>query len=70
MDRNVGSVDRIVRLVVGALLVVLPFVSSMALFNSSAGTAVSVIVGVVLIATALMNFCPIYRVLGIRTCKI
>lgn len=70
MKRNVGSVDRIVRLILGALLVVAPFISSMAIFSSSAGTVVSVIVGVVLIATALMNFCPMYRVLGIRTCKI
>ena len=70
MNRNVGSVDRIIRLVLGALLVVAPFLTGLALFNNTAGTVVSVIVGVVLIATALMNFCPMYRVLGIRTCKI
>ncbi len=67
MSVNVGSADKAIRIILGALLIALPFVSGLAAFSSSAATIGSVVVGVVLIATALFSFCPIYRVLGIGT---
>ncbi len=70
MSHNVGNIDRIFRLVLGIVLLVAPFVSGLALFNSTTATVISVIVGLVLIATAAMKFCPLYRILGIQTCKV
>ena len=70
MTANVGSIDRILRLIIGVVLVLAPFVSSMSLFAAGWVTWVSVIVGVVLVATAGMRFCPLYRIFGIRTCKV
>ncbi|MEP3440111.1 MAG: DUF2892 domain-containing protein [Sulfitobacter sp.] len=70
MTVNLGSLDRRIRVVLGALLLVLPFISGMAIFESGAITAVSVIAGLVLIGTSAMKFCPLYRVFGIRTCKL
>lgn len=70
MTMNLGSADRIIRVVLGLILLALPFVSGMALFASGVATAISVIVGIVLIATSAMKFCPLYRIVGIRTCKI
>ncbi|WP_376877889.1 DUF2892 domain-containing protein [Albirhodobacter sp. R86504] len=70
MTANVGNLDRALRILIGLVLIALPFVSGMALFASGAATAVSVIVGLVLIATSAMRFCPLYRILGIRTCKL
>jgi len=70
MAKNVGSIDKIIRLVAGILLIVLPFVSGISLFESSTMTLLSVVVGVVFVGTALFNFCPIYRIFGIRTCKV
>jgi len=70
MTANIGTIDRMARLALGILLLVLPFVSGMALFASGVATAVSVIVGLVLVGTSAMKFCPMYRILGIRTCKI
>jgi len=67
MLKNVGSVDKIFRLVVGVALLALPFVSGLAAFEGAVPVAISVIAGVVLIATAVVNFCPVYRLLGIRT---
>ena len=70
MAKNVGSADKIIRLIAGVLLIALPFVSGLATFESSAVTIGSVAVGAVLIGTALFNFCPAYRLLGIRSCRI
>ncbi|MEM8948684.1 MAG: DUF2892 domain-containing protein [Pseudomonadota bacterium] len=66
MTVNVGSADRLIRIVLGLILILLPFVTN-------AGPIVAFgapIVGVVLIVTALFRFCPAYRLFGIRTCKL
>ncbi len=70
MTLNVGTFDRIFRLVLGVILLVAPFVSGLAMFENTAITVVSLIVGGVMIATAAMRFCPLYRIFGIRTCKV
>lgn len=70
MTPNVGTVDRVLRLVLGIVLLLAPFVSGMALFNSGIATTISVIVGLVMIATSAMKFCPMYTLFGIRTCKL
>ena len=66
---NVGKIDRVARYVLGALLILGPFLSRAAIFDG-AMTWVSVIIGVVLVATAGMKFCPLYRILGVNTCKL
>jgi hypothetical protein len=64
MTPNVGSTDRIVRLVIGALLVVLPLLG---VFGTGWPVWLSVVVGLVLVGTALVRTCPGYSILGIRT---
>lgn len=70
MTANVGSIDRVLRIVLGLVLIALPFVTNMAMFASGTATVIAVVVGVVLIATSTMRFCPLYRIFGIRTCKL
>ena len=70
MTTNLGTTDRAFRLILGIALIAAPFVSGLAMFGSTAVTAISVIAGVVMIATSAMKFCPLYRIFGIRTCKI
>ncbi len=70
MTLNVGTFDRVFRLVLGVILLVAPFVSGLAMFENTAITVVSLIVGGVMIATAAMRFCPLYRIFGVRTCKV
>ena len=70
MTSNVGSIDRIVRALLGIILIAAPFVSGLAIFASQAATIVSVIVGIVMLATSAMRFCPLYRMLGVQTCKL
>jgi hypothetical protein len=68
MTTNVGSLDRVLRALLGIVLILAPFVSGAALFQG-AMTWVSVVVGVVLLFTAVTRFCLLYRVLGITTCR-
>lgn len=70
MTANVGSFDRLFRVVLGIVLLAAPFVSGMALFESGLATTLSVIVGLVMLGTSAVKFCPLYRIFGIRTCKI
>ena len=70
MTPNLGTLDRSFRLVLGVVLLAAPFVSGMALFESTAASVVSIIAGLVMVATSAMKFCPLYRLIGIRTCKI
>ncbi|KIN73488.1 YgaP family membrane protein [Sulfitobacter guttiformis] len=70
MITNLGTVDRAFRLVLGIVLLALPFMSGLALFESVAATIVSVIAGLIMIGTSAMKFCPLYRIFGIRTCKV
>jgi hypothetical protein len=64
MSCNVGSLDRIVRLVVAAGLV-----GTAALGVLSGWAAgVALVVAGVLAVTAVVRFCPLYALLRIRTC--
>lgn len=58
MQANVGTVDRIARVVLGIGLLALVFVGPQTLWG---------LVGIVPLATALVGFCPAYRLLGICT---
>lgn len=70
MRINVGTPDRIARLILGAILIVLPILSGLPLFASPVAFWASIVVGAVLVATAVFRFCPIYTVLGFSTCKV
>jgi hypothetical protein len=64
---NLGHLDRILRVLAGAALVVLPFATGWAVWTSAAPLWGSIRVGVVLIATAAVGFCPIYALLGLSS---
>jgi Protein of unknown function (DUF2892) len=60
MTKNVGGIDRIIRIVVG-----------IALIAAAATGAIGVwgYIGVVALATGLMGWCPPYAILGFNTCS-
>lgn len=70
MTVNVGSLDRLLRLVLGAALIACALLSGLALFDQAYVKYGAVAVGLVLIVTGLVRLCPLYSILGIRTCKL
>jgi hypothetical protein len=70
MTINVGTVDRVVRLVVGVALIAAALFSSMTIFDAVVVKYGAIALGLVLTATGLMRTCPMYSILGIQTCKV
>ncbi len=58
MAKNVGLIDRLLRAAVGIALIIWALT----------GGPVWAWIGVVPLATAGFSFCPLYTLLGIRTC--
>jgi len=59
MITNIGAVDRIVRVALGIVLI------GMAVSGTVGSWGY---VGVVLVLTGAVRFCPLYRPLGVNTC--
>ncbi len=65
MTCNVGIADKIFRIVVGIVIGLYGLVTA-----PQAGSFLLAIVGLVLILTALISFCPLYTLFGLNTgCK-
>ena len=63
MKANVGGVDKILRIVVGlALLSLILILEGNARWWG--------LVGVIPLATGLVNFCPLYSLLGLNSCPV
>ncbi|OUS20879.1 DUF2892 domain-containing protein [Litorivita pollutaquae] len=60
--RNVGSIDRILRIVIGAALILGFFLGIGGAYNWV------LLVGIIPLATGLMGTCPLYRLIGVNTC--
>ncbi|MEM5476903.1 DUF2892 domain-containing protein [Pacificibacter sp. AS14] len=63
-SKNVGKIDRIIRIVVGVALLA-GFV-----LNADASYRWLYLIGIVPLATGLMNSCALYSLIGINTCNI
>ena len=65
MKKNVGSIDKIIRLILAALLIILFFT------NVVAGVLgyIFLALAAILIVTSLFSFCPIWMLFGVKTCK-
>ncbi|UWR21822.1 DUF2892 domain-containing protein [Sulfitobacter sp. S190] len=70
MRANLGSFDRLIRAVLGIVLFGAPMLNVPAIWSNAALAYGSMAVGLILFVTAVFRFCPLYRVLGISTCKI
>lgn len=60
MTPNVGGLDRTLRVIVGLVILSLVFVGPQSWWG---------LLGLILIGTALIGFCPPYWLLGINTCR-
>ena len=59
MKSNVGGVDRILRIVIGAVLVILAVTGQVGAWGW---------IGLLPLATGLMGWCPAYTLFGMNTC--
>ncbi len=65
--KNVGSIDRAIRALVGIVALVLAFTTLGVMAGSLLGI-VAAVVGVVILGTAAMGMCPLYLPFKLSTC--
>jgi hypothetical protein len=61
MKKNVGGIDRVLRIVVGLVLVALAATNQVGAWGW---------LGLVVLATGLFSFCGAYTLLGLNTCPL
>ena len=61
MTHNVGGIDRILRIIVGLVLIGLAATGTVGLWGW---------IGVVPLVTGLVGTCPAYKLLGLNTCPL
>lgn len=55
---NLGKIDKIARIVVGALLILLAVFGAIGWWG---------LIGIIPLATGIINFCPVYTLIGLDT---
>jgi hypothetical protein len=61
MKANVGGIDRMARIALGIVLIALTLMGTIGPWGW---------LGIVLVATGLIRFCPLYPLLGLSTCPV
>jgi uncharacterized membrane protein YcaP (DUF421 family) len=64
MKKNMGNADRIIRIIIAAIVAALYFT------NTITGTLgiVLLVLAAVFVLTSLISFCPLYAIVGLNTC--
>ena len=65
MRKNVGSIDKLVRLLIAIALIVLFYLE---IITGTLGI-IALVLALVLSITSLVSFCPIYALFGLSSCE-
>ena len=65
MKKNMGSYDKLIRLIVAIAFIVLYYKE---VLTGTLGI-IALVLALVLTVTSLIGFCPLYTLFGINTCK-
>jgi len=67
MKVNEGTADRVIRVIVGIILIAVSYFV-LDLKSGSIGGIIAVIIGAVALITGLVGVCPAYMCIGLKTC--
>ena len=65
MKKNMGTIDKLIRLTIAAIIVVLYYLGTI---SGTLGIVLLVLAGV-FVLTSIISFCPLYTIFGCSTCK-
>jgi|WetSurMetagenome_2_1015567.scaffolds.fasta_scaffold200560_3 hypothetical protein len=65
MKKNVGTIDKVIRILIALVIIVLYFTN---IINGTLGI-ILLIVAAIFILTSLFSICPIWMLFGLSTCK-
>jgi Protein of unknown function (DUF2892) len=63
MKSNTGNVDRAIRAILGLVLIALAATGTIGVWGW-----IGIVIGIVLLLTAVFGFCPAYAIFGMNTC--
>ncbi len=66
MKKNMGSIDKVIRVVIAIIMGVLYYTGTI---TGTLGI-VLLVVAIVFVLTSLISFCPLYTLFGINTCSV
>ena len=66
MKKNMGTADKTIRLIIAAIVGVLYYIN---VLNGTLGLVLLILSGI-FVLTSVISFCPLYTLLGIKTCPI
>lgn len=66
MEKNEGTVDRVIRVTLGFILI---YIGAMQMGLSGALAYIVVLIGLILLITGTIGYCGLYTVIGINTLK-
>lgn len=66
MKKNVGSIDKVARLIIAVIAVYVAYIGIVA----SPWDYVLYAVAGIMVITSLMGSCPLFSIFGINTCKV
>lgn len=58
---NVGTLDRIIRIVIGLAFIILAYTGVIGSWGY---------IGIIPLATGILRWCPLYTILGVQTCPL
>ncbi|MFD2515564.1 DUF2892 domain-containing protein [Pontibacter locisalis] len=64
MKKNMGNADRIIRVIIAAIIAVLYFTGTI----TGTVAIILLVVAVVFVLTSMVGFCPLYALFGLNTC--
>ncbi|MCO7184368.1 DUF2892 domain-containing protein [Tenacibaculum sp. XPcli2-G] len=65
MKKNMGNTDKAVRTLIALIIAALSYFE----FITGIFGNILLVLAIILLVTSLINFCPLYKLLGINTCK-
>jgi len=65
MNKNMGTADKLVRFLIAAVIIGL---FTQDIISGTLGIILLVFAGV-FVLTSIISFCPLYTILGVKTCK-
>ena len=66
MKKNMGTIDKVVRVTIAAIIAILYFTN---IITGTLGIVLLILAGVFAL-TSLISFCPIYSIFGLSTCPV
>ena len=65
MKKNLGSTDKVIRYILAIVALLIGFLSGVSGFVQG----IFISVALILIGTSLLSLCPLYAIVGLKTCK-